>query len=311
MDRDKISFFRKFKTELLGRSITTVFGFLIIFITLAIAIFLIAKGISTFTTQGHSLSEFLFSNVFSPQEKVGATPGQVGSAIYIAGSVLISIFALIIATPFAVASAIFMNEISPKLGKRLYRPAIEIFVGIPSVVYGWIGLSVLVPFLQDIFQLQTGQTVLAGSIVLALMIFPTITSVSTDAIRVVPHEYKEAAYSLGCTRWQMIWKVQLPAALSGILTGIVLGLARAFGEALAVAMVIGNSDRFPKFQNGFIDGLLSSTHNLTSKIASMMGDTVNGSEANDALWTMALLLFVISFIFILIIRILGRKGEKA
>jgi phosphate transport system permease protein len=169
------------------------------------------------------------------------------------------------------------------------------------VVYGWVGLTVLVPFIADIFKLPYGFSVLAGGIVLAVMIFPTITSVSTDAIRNVPPEYREASYALGSTRWQMIWRVILPSAVPGILTGVVLGLARAFGEALAVAMVIGRMDRFPQ-------GILSATNNLTSKITADMGNTTSGTEWNDALWSMALLLFVISFLFIVLIRIIGRKG---
>ena len=303
--------FRKLKTEYIGRGVVTVFGIFIIFITVAISVFLIYKGLATFISNNHSITEFLFSSKFAPQEIAGSpNNGQVGSAIFIFGSIIISLLALLIATPFAVSSAIFISEISPKLGKRFVRPAVEVFVGIPSVVYGWIGLSVLVPFIAEVFQLPYGFSVLAGAIVLALIIFPTITSVATDAIKNVPFEYKEAAYSMGCTRWQMIWKVQLKSALPGILTGIVLGLARAFGEALAVAMVIGRADRFPRFDNGFLQGLLSATNNLTAKIASDMGNEVSGSEWSNALWTMALFLFIISFLFILVIRILGKRGAK-
>jgi phosphate transport system permease protein len=169
-----------------------------------------------------------------------------------------------------------------------------------SVVYGWVGLTILVPFLAKIFDLAYGYSVLAGSIVLAVMIFPTITSVSADAIRSVPPDYREAAYGIGSTRWQMIYKVVVPAAMPGILTGIVLGLARAFGEALAVAMVIGKMQAFPT-------SLLSATTNLTSEITADMGNTTEGSEWNNALWSMALLLLLISFLFILLIRFIGRR----
>lgn len=302
--------FKKIKNELLGQWIVTIFGFFIILLTFAISAFLIYKGLATFIIHKHSVFEFLFTNKFAPQDIAGASErGQVGSAVFIFGSILISLIALIISTPFAIASAIFINEISKKFGKRVLQPAIEIFVGIPSVVYGWIGLSILVPFIAKLFDLPYGFSVFSGSIVLAIMIFPTITSVSIDAIRNVPIEYKEAAYGLGSTRWQMISKIQLRTALPGILTGVVLGLARAFGEALAVAMVIGRTERFPKFNKGILDGLLSATSNMTSKIASDMGNTVTGSEWNDALWTMALLLFVISFLFIILIRIISNRGN--
>lgn len=290
----------KLKNEYLGKGTVTLAGLSIMLFTLLMSGFLLYKGISTFTVHGHSVGEFLFSSLWEPAEIEGR--GHIGSAVFITGSIFISLLGLFIATPFSLAAAIFMNEISPKLGKKFLQPAIEIFVGIPSVVYGWVGLTLLVPFIARVFDLPFGFSVLAGGIVLAVMIFPTITSVATDAMRSVPSEYKEAAYAIGSTRWQMIWKMQLRAALPGILTGVVLGLARAFGEALAVAMVIGRRDRFPE------KGLLSPTNNLTSKMTSDMGNTVSGSEWNDALWSMALLLFILSFLFIILIRIIGKRG---
>jgi phosphate transport system permease protein len=226
--------------------------------------------------------------------------GTVGAAVFIVGSIIISLLALVIATPFSIAAAIFMTEISKNFGQKLLQPAIELFVGIPSVVYGWVGLTVLVPFIANAFHLLYGYGLLAGAIVLSVMIFPTITSVSADAMRNVSPAYKEASYGLGSTRWQLIRKVILPAAIPGILTGVILGLARAFGEALAVAMVIGKTQAFAKT-------IFSPTTNLTAEIATSMGNTVTGSEYNDALWTMALLLLVISFVFIFLIRVIGRK----
>ena len=149
-----------------------------------------------------------------------------------------------------------------------------------------------------------GFSVLAASIVLAIMIFPTITTVAADAIKSVPNSYREGAYGLGATRWQVIGKVVLPAASGGILTGVVLGLARAIGEALAVAMVIGKT-------RSFATSLLSPTSNLTSEIAADMGNTAQGGEYNLALWSMALLLFVISIVLIILIHKLGNgKKEK-
>jgi phosphate transport system permease protein len=221
--------------------------------------------------------------------------------IFIVGSILVSIGAVILSTPIAVALAIFMNFISPKLGKKVLQPSMELFVGIPSVVYGWIGLTVLLPFLKVFFG-GIGFSLLAGIIVLGIMILPTITSLASDAIRAVPTEYIEASYGLGSTRWQMISKVVVPAAKNGILTGIVLGMARAFGEALAVQMVIGNSINFP-------NSLYRTTSTLTSILTMDMSNTVFGTPWNDALWSMALLLLAISFGFIVIIRIIGKRGE--
>lgn len=291
----------KIKKEYLGRTIVTIAGLFIIVLTLAIGAFLFYRGCATFTNDRHSVAEFLFSSDWDPAEQ--GSGGTVGAAVFIVGSILISLLALLISAPFSIAAALFMTEISPRLGRKILQPAVEVFVGIPSVVYGWVGLTILVPFLAKLFGLAYGYSVLAGAIVLAVMIFPTITSVAADAIRGVPPEYREACYGLGSTRWQMIHRVVVPAALPGILTGVVLGLARAFGEALAVAMVIGKMQAFPS-------GLLSPTTNLTAEITADMGNTTAGSEWNNALWSMALLLLLISFLFILLIRFIGRLGAE-
>lgn len=298
----------RFRKEYLGRGIVTASGFFIIALTLAIGVFLIVQGTGTFTKYHHSILEFLFSSEWAPVDSVAGGTGKVGCAIYIAGSLMTCGLALLMVTPFAVGAAVFMTEIAPKAGTKIFQPAIEMFVGIPSVVYGWIGLTVLVPFIRDTFHARMGgYSVLAASIVLAIMIFPTITTVAADSIRSIPQYYRKAAYGLGSTRWQVIYRIVLPAAKSGILTGIILGLARAFGEALAVAMVIGKTRAFPK-------DILSPTNNLTAAIAADMGNSASGGEQNMALWTMALLLFLISMLFIFIIHRIdaaGKKKEKA
>ena len=298
----------RFRKEYLGRGIVTASGFFIIALTLAIGVFLIVQGTGTFTKYHHSILEFLFSSEWAPVDSVAGGTGKVGCAIYIAGSLMTCGLALLMVTPFAVGAAVFMTEIAPKAGTKIFQPAIEMFVGIPSVVYGWIGLTVLVPFIRDTFHARMGgYSVLAASIVLAIMIFPTITTVAADAIRSIPQYYRKAAYGLGSTRWQVIYRIVLPAAKSGILTGIILGLARAFGEALAVAMVIGKTRAFPK-------NILSPTNNLTAAIAADMGNSASGGEQNMALWTMALLLFLISMLFIFIVHRIdaaGKKKEKA
>lgn len=285
------------------KRVYTLCGVCIIVITVAIGAFLLYKGSQTFFIAKHSPLEFLFSSDWSPKDSASEFGGHVGALIYIAGSVLTCGLALILCVPFAIGSAVFLSEISPKLGKKLFRPAVEIYVGIPSVVYGWVGLTVLVPWIRDFFGARMGGfSVLAASIVLAVMIFPTITTVAADAIQSVPQGYREAAYGMGSTRWQVIRHVVLPAAFSGIMTGVILGLARAIGEALAVAMVIGKTRSFPT-------GLLSPTNNLTASIASDMGNTANGGEHNMALWTMALLLYLLSVLFIFLIHKISHKEE--
>ena len=290
------------KREYFGKGLATLCGGFLVLLTITIGAFLLAKGMLSFTEFHHSIGEFLFSSAWKPSDTEEGG-GQIGAAIYIWGSILTCSVALLIAVPFSLSTAIFMTQISPKIGEKLIRPAVEIFVGIPSVVYGWVGLVVLVPLIQKVFDRSHGQSVLAAAVVLSVMIYPTITSVSADAIRSVNKKYIEGAYGLGSTRWQMIYKVLLPAATSGILTAIVLGLARAFGEALAVSMVIGKMRAFP-------GSLLDPTNNLTSAIASDMGGAMDGGEFNAALWSMALLLFLVSLLFILVIHMIAARKER-
>lgn len=293
----KRTLWQRFKNEYIGRGFAVFCGFLIIILTLSIIGFVASKGMNTFTKHGYSIVDFLFTSKWSPDSD---TP-KLGALIFIAGSTFVSIGAVIISAPIGVALAIFMNYISPKIGEKVLQPSLELFVGIPSVVYGWIGFSVLLPLIKKGFG-GIGFSLIAGILVLSIMILPTIASISADAVKIVPKNYLEASYGLGATRWQTISRVIVPAAKSGILTGIVLGLARAFGEALAVQMVIGNSIKFPK-------NMLSPTSTLTSILTMDMGNTVSGTAWNDALWSLALLLLVISFIFILIIRAIGKRSE--
>lgn len=293
----KKSLLKKLKNEYIGRGFVTLCGFLIVILTLSIIFFVASKGIQTFAKDHYSLTKFLFSSDWKPDGK----PGHFGALIFMKGSALVSIGAVILSTPMAVALAVFMNMISPRLGEKLLQPALELFVGIPSVVYGFIGVIVLIPFIRNKFG-GVGFSLLAGIIVLSIMILPTIASLSSDAIKNVSKDYIEASYGLGATRWQTIYRVIVPASKNGILTGIVLGLARAFGEALAVQMVIGNTIKSPK-------GLTDSTTTLTSILTMDMANTTNGTAWNDALWSLAFLLLIISFAFIILIRFIGRKGE--
>jgi phosphate transport system permease protein len=193
-----------------------------------------------------------------------------------------------------------MNFISPKFGEKVLIPVLEILVGIPSVVYGFLGVTILVPLIRNTVG-GVGFSLIAGIIVLSIMILPTIASIASDAVRAVPRTYLEASYGLGSTRWQAIKLAIVPAAKTNILTAIVLGLARAFGEALAVQMVIGNTVKFP-------NGIFDPTATLTGILTMDMANTLNGTAWNNTLWTLAMILLLISFLFILVIRLIGRKG---
>jgi len=294
---EKRSFKERLKNEYLGQGFAGACGILIIVITIAIIVFIASKGIKIFTTDGYSVTEFLFTNNWKPNK--GGEP-SFGALAFILGSTGVSIGAVILSAPIAIALAIFVNVISSKFGKKIIKPSLEILVGIPSVVYGWVGISVLVPFIKNNFG-GMGFSLIAGVIVLSLMILPTIATLAIDAIRTIPQDHIEASYGLGATRWQTIYKVIVPGAKTGILTGIVLGIARAFGEALAVQMVIGNTVKIP-------DGLFTSMATLTSIITMDMANTAGGSAWNDALWALALILLVISFVFIVIVRMIEKRS---
>lgn len=286
--------------ELAGQALVSSFGFLLILITISIVLFITYRGLFTFFVDKVPLTDFLFSSTWDPERLIEDGGPAVGALIFIVGSITVSLLALLISLPFSFATAIFISEISPNMGRKVLQPAIEIFVGIPSVVYGWIGLSVLVPLIRQVFG-GLGFSLLSGGLILAIMIYPTITSISADALAVLPDEYKEASYALGATRWTTIQKVLVPAALPAMMTGVVFGLARAFGEALAVQMVIGNMITMPT-------GLTKPMINLTSIITMDMGNTVDGTLWNDALWSLALLLLAISFLFILLVRKISKGG---
>jgi phosphate transport system permease protein len=295
---EKRSFKERLRNEYLGQGFAIMCGILIILITISIIVFITSKGLRIFTQDGYSLSEFLFKNNWKPNK--GGEP-SFGALAFILGSTFVSIGAVILSAPIAIALAIFVNVISSKFGKKIIKPSLEILVGIPSVVYGWVGISVLVPFIKNNFT-GMGFSLIAGVLVLSLMILPTIATLAIDAIKIIPKDHIEASYGLGATRWQTISRVIVPGAKTGILTGVVLGIARAFGEALAVQMVIGNTVKIP-------DGIFSSMSTLTSIITMDMANTVTGTAWNDALWTLALILLIISFVFIVIVRMIEKRSE--
>ncbi|BDR66767.1 phosphate transport system permease protein [Clostridium tetani] len=294
---NKRNILKKFINEYIGRIFSTLCGIFIVILTFLIICFIFLKGINIFLKDGYSLKEFIFSSSWNPD---GENP-TFGSKIFILGSILVSLGALLISTPISIALAVFMNHISPKLGQKFLQPALQLFVGIPSVVYGWIGIVLFVPIIKRSFG-GLGFSLLAGMIVLSIMILPTIVNISSDAIKSIPKDYVEASLALGATRWQTIIKVVLPSAKSGILTSIVLGLARAFGEALAVQMVIGNTIKLPR-------GVLDPTATLTSILTMDMANTVSGTPWNDALWALASILLFISFMFIITIRFIAGRGR--
>lgn len=284
--------------EVRGRMIVTACALIMIAASVAITIFLGVKGLQSFLVNGVSPIEFLTSLNWNPTDsdpKYGVLP-------FIFGSFAVTILSALIAAPLGIAGAIFMTEIAPNWGKKVLQPVIELLVGIPSVVYGFIGLTVLVPFIAQFKSSGTGHSLLAGTIVLSVMILPTITSISADAMASLPKSLREGSYALGATRWQTIRKVLVPAAFPTLMTAVVLGMARAFGEALAVQMVIGNTRVLP-------ESLFDTAGTPTTIITLNMGHTTYGSVENNTLWSMGLVLLVMSFLFILLIRYLSSRRK--
>ena len=283
--------------DFIGRSYMSFCVLLLVVIIISMVYFVASKGVSTFMSGEVTVSEFLFGTKWSPE----AEPASYGAFPFIAGSFLVTLLAALIASPLSICAALFMTEIVPGWGKKLLQPVIELLSGIPSVVYGFIGLSVIVPFLRNTFPGQ-GIGVAAGALVLSVMILPTITSVAADALSSLPQNLKESSFALGATRWQTISRVIIPTTLPAIMTGIVLGMARAFGEALAVQMVIGNAPFVPR-------SLFESASTLTSVITLGMGNTTMGSAHNNSLWSMALVLMLMTFVFIFLVRLLERRNK--
>lgn len=204
-------------------------------ILLAIIIFIVKEGLPAFIQVG--FFKFLFGIDWSPSRSLyGVLPMIVGSLAVTVGS-------LIVAIPLGIACAVLLAEVAPPRVRTFLRPAVELLVGIPSVIYGLVGMLIIVPAVRHIG--GTGYSVLAASIVLMAMVLPTIVSISEDAIRAVPRKYKEGALAMGATQWQTIWHVLIPAARSGIGASIVLGIGRAIGETMAMIMVIGNAVIIP------------------------------------------------------------------
>jgi phosphate transport system permease protein len=231
----------------------------------------------------------------------GHPAARFGILALIMGTIWVSLAAIIIALPLGLAAAIYMAEIADERVRRFLKPVIELLSGIPSVVYGFFGLVIIVPAVQKLFALDVGETALAGAIVLAIMALPTIITISEDAIRTTPRTMKEASLALGANKWQTIYKVILPYASSGITAAIILGIGRAIGETMAVLMVTGNSAVMPK-------SLLQPVRTIPATIAAELGEAPQDGTHYKALFALGAVLFIIVMILNLTVEFgLNRK----
>jgi phosphate transport system permease protein len=274
-----------------------------IVVIFSIIFFLLRDGFPIFQKVG--IIDFLFGMRWYP---VGQPP-LYGAFPLIVGTLLVTLGAMVIAIPLSIGSAIFIAEIATPRLKAIIKPAIELLAGIPSVVFGFFGLIVLTTWLQVTFDVPTGESWLAGSILLGIMAIPTITSVAEDAISSVPREYKEGSLAIGATRWQTISKIVVPSAMSGITAAIILGIGRAIGETMAVMMVCGN----PTY--GLIPQPLTNVFapikTLTATLGIEMGEVATGSNHYSALFGLALILLIITLMVNIIATVvLGRLKER-
>lgn len=230
-----------------------------------------------------------------------ATPSaQYGLLPLLLGTIWVSLGAILLSLPFGIAVAIYLAEIATMRVRNFLKPLIELLAGIPSVVYGFFGLVVIVPFLQQSLHLPVGETALAGSIVLAIMALPTIITVAEDAMRNVPRATKEASLALGATHWQTIYRVIIPYAKSGITSAAVLGIGRAIGETMAVLMVTGNAAVIPHT-------LLEPVRTIPATIAAELGEASVGSGHYQALFALGCILFLITMVISISIEFIGKK----
>ncbi len=248
--------------------------------------YLFYNGYPAFVQIG--LQDFLFGMVWNPT----GSPPSYGILSLIVGTILVMIGAMVLAVPLGIASAIFISELAGPRLRTVIKPAVELLAGIPSVVYGFFGLVVLTNWIRVSFDVPTGETWLAGSILLGIMALPTIVSVSEDAINAVPREYKEGSLAIGATGWQTISKVIIPSALSGITAAVILGIGRAIGETMAVLMVTGNAAVVPEP----IWNVLSPIRTLTATLGIETGEVPIGSLHYNALFAIAVVLLIITLI---------------
>ncbi len=261
-------------------------AFLAVVVVAFILLFLLRDGYPIFPKVG--ILNFLLGPDWAPT----AIVPLYGIFPLIVGTILVTIGAMVFAVPLSIGCAIYISELASPRVKQFLKPAIELLAGIPSVVYGFFGLIVLTNFIRVTFNLPTGETWLAASVLLGIMALPTIVSVSEDAISSVPYEFKEGSLALGATRWQTISRVIVPGALSGIAAAIILGIGRAIGETMAVLMVAGNSAIIPDP----IWNILSPVRTLTGTLGIEMGEVSVGSDHYQALFGVAVVLLIITLI---------------
>ena len=254
----------------------------------------------TVSVAKNNIPDFITGKLWFPTAEPAV---QLGVLPLILGTLLVSFFAILIALPVGLATAIYMAEIADERLRKILKPVIELLAGIPSVVYGFFGLIVIVPMIHDFFNLPVGETALAGSIVLAIMALPTIITVTEDAIRNTPRSMKEASLALGANQWQTIRRVIIPYSISGISAAAILGIGRAIGETMAVLMVTGNAAVMPH-------SLLQPVRTIPATIAAELGEAPSGGVHYKALFALGCILFLMTMVINIWVQSISKKRKR-
>ena len=256
----------------------------IIFI-IGIFVFITKEGIG-FILNTMDVGEFFTSPYWEPSDEEAP---EYGILALVAGTASVTGLALVVAIPFSLGAAIYVGEFATGKTREFLKILVELLAAIPSVVWGFIGLTIMNPVIIAVFDVPVGLTVLNAGIILGLMTAPIMTSIAEDALKAVPDRYREAAEAMGATRWQVIFKVVLPAAKNGLLGAVLLGVGRGFGETMAVLMATGHAVNIPT-------SIFDSVRALTATIAAELGETAVGSDHYQALFTIGIFLFIITFL---------------
>jgi len=270
----------------------------IIFI-IGIFVFITAEGLG-FVLDDFSFKEFFLSPFWEPSDEDAP---EYGILALIAGTASVTGLAMVVAIPFSLGAAVFIGEFASGKTRETLKILVELLAAIPSVVWGFIGLSIMNPLIIELFDVPVGLNVLNAGIILGLMAAPIMTSIAEDALKAVPDRYREAAEALGATRWQVIFKTVLPAAKNGLLGAVLLGVGRGFGETMAVLMATGHAVNIPH-------SLFDPVRALTATIAAELGETAVGSQHYQALFTIGIFLFLITFVINLTADLIVRGIRK-
>jgi phosphate transport system permease protein len=283
----------------LVQSLVFLAGISAIIFIIGIFVFITMEGFG-FLLEDFTFREFFLSPFWEPSDEDAP---EYGILALMAGTASVTGLAMVVAIPFSLGAAIFIGEFATGKLREFLKVLVELLAAIPSVVWGFIGLSIMNPLIIDLFDVPVGLNVLNAGIILGLMAAPIMTSIAEDALKAVPDRYREAAEALGATRWQVIFKTVLPAAKNGLLGAVLLGVGRGFGETMAVLMATGHAVNIP-------DSLFDPVRALTATIAAELGETAVGSPHYRALFTIGIFLFIITFLINLTADLIVRGIRK-